>query len=179
MSVKRKSRFWTGFFSLIPGCAEMYWGFMKTGVSLLALFAVVMFFAVTFEFGPLVLFMMVVWAYGFFHARNMAHMDEEELKNLKDEFLFQKGMFEDWHIFQKDSYRKIAACVLILLGAYLLLEEGLYLASEFLPAEVVQVVRELFDYVPRLTFGIVIIILGALLVRGKKQQLLEENDEED
>lgn len=40
---KKKNAFMTFVFSFIPGCAEMYWGFMKNGVSLLALFAITAF----------------------------------------------------------------------------------------------------------------------------------------
>ena len=35
---KKKSGFWTFIFSLLPGAAEMYMGFMKMGVSLMGLF---------------------------------------------------------------------------------------------------------------------------------------------
>ena len=35
---KKKSGFWTFVFSLLPGAAEMYMGFMKMGISLMGLF---------------------------------------------------------------------------------------------------------------------------------------------
>ena len=35
---KRKNGFWTFVFSFIPGCAEMYMGFMKMGLSLMVAF---------------------------------------------------------------------------------------------------------------------------------------------
>jgi hypothetical protein len=179
MKIKRKSRFWTGIFSLIPGCVEMYWGFMKMGISLLTLFAVVFFLAVTFEFGPLVLFMLVIWAYGFFHARNIVHMDDEELVNLKDEYLFEKDMFENWHMLRNRGLHKILAITLIVLGVYLIVQEGFQMAYRFLPVAVVDAVIRVFVYIPRMGFGILIIVIGTKLIRGKKQEVLEEKDEED
>ena len=41
MKTKKKNRFLTFCFSMLPGAAEMYMGFMKTGVSLMSLFMLV------------------------------------------------------------------------------------------------------------------------------------------
>ncbi|MCI8355555.1 MAG: hypothetical protein HFI47_10905, partial [Lachnospiraceae bacterium] len=38
MKTKKKSRFLTFCFSMLPGAGEMYMGFMRTGVSLMLLF---------------------------------------------------------------------------------------------------------------------------------------------
>ena len=46
MKTKKKNRFLTFCFSMLPGAAEMYMGFMKTGVSLMSLFMLVIMVAI-------------------------------------------------------------------------------------------------------------------------------------
>ena len=46
MKTKKKNRFLTFCFSMLPGAAEMYMGFMKTGVSLMSLFMLVIMLAI-------------------------------------------------------------------------------------------------------------------------------------
>ena len=84
---KKKNAFMTFVFSFIPGCAEMYWGFMKNGVSLLALFAITAFVSSIFGSGAFMIFALVIYVYAFFHARNMAHMSDEEFAEAEDEYL--------------------------------------------------------------------------------------------
>ena len=49
---KKKSGFLTFCFSLMPGAGEMYMGFMKQGVSIMAFFWLLIFLAAFFNMGP-------------------------------------------------------------------------------------------------------------------------------
>lgn len=48
---KKKSGFLTFCFSLMPGAGEMYMGFMKQGVSIMAFFWLLIFFGGIFQYG--------------------------------------------------------------------------------------------------------------------------------
>ena len=87
---KKKNGFMTFIFSFIPGCAEMYWGYMKNGVSILALFCASVFLSGIFGNGAFMLLAVVVYAYAFFHARNMAHMSDEEFAETEDAYLISE-----------------------------------------------------------------------------------------
>ena len=85
MKQKKKSRFFTFIFSMLPGAAEMYMGFMKNGLSLMIIFFI--------SFVPMILFnslefmlllSAVLWFYGFFHARNIASLDDTYFDQLED-----------------------------------------------------------------------------------------------
>ena len=68
MKRQKKNKFFTFIFSLIPGAAQMYMGFMKQGLSLMALMAVSIVgvtYGLEFFFVPV---MALVWFYSFFHG---------------------------------------------------------------------------------------------------------------
>ena len=48
MKQKKKNKFFTFIFSLLPGAAEMYMGFMKNGLSMMVMFFI--------SFVPMILF---------------------------------------------------------------------------------------------------------------------------
>ena len=53
MKTKKKNRFFTFCFSLMPGAAEMYMGFLKTGLSLMVTFAAAIVIASSLRMGVL------------------------------------------------------------------------------------------------------------------------------
>ena len=85
---KKKSGFWTFVFSLLPGAAEMYMGFMKMGISLMGLFFGLAMLSGFFGQSIFLLADVVVWFYAFFHAHNLRAMDDEEFYALEDDYLF-------------------------------------------------------------------------------------------
>ena len=108
---KKKSSFWTFIFSLLPGAAEMYMGFMKMGVSLMGLFFGLFIVGGFFGQSIFVLADIVVWFYAFFHAHNLRAMDDEEFYALEDDYLFHldgSGK-EFWNKMTVSRYRKLAA----------------------------------------------------------------------
>ena len=50
----KKSRFWTFIFSMIPGAGEMYMGFFKHGISVMALFWLIVAIATFINLGALI-----------------------------------------------------------------------------------------------------------------------------
>ena len=65
--------------SCIPGCGQMYLGYMKRGVSLMMVFSGVLALAIFLEMGALAVLMAPVWLYSFFDGYNLRRRLEGEL----------------------------------------------------------------------------------------------------
>ncbi len=177
---KKKSGFWTFIFSLLPGAGEMYMGFMKMGLSLMGLFFALVVLANFWESGICLMMNVVVWFYSFFHAHNLRAMDDEDFYALEDHFLFgTDASFKDfWDKTVVSRYRKIVASVLILLGVMIVWGNVFDLLEEALPEAVYECISELSYHIPKIVIGIGIIAVGILLIRGKRQELLEDGIKE-
>lgn len=176
----KKSGFWTFLFSWLPGAAEMYMGFMKMGVSLMGLFLGIIVLSGFFELGVLVMIDVIVWFYSFFHAHNLRAMDDEEFYALEDHYLIPVDMdLSFWNKAMISKYRKILAGILILFGVAVLWNTLLDLLYWMLPEFIWEYVRIISRYIPQIVLGIGIIAVGLMLIRGKKRELLEEEDRGD
>lgn len=177
---KKKSGFWTFIFSLMPGAAEMYMGFMKMGVSLMGLFCGVAFLAGFFGTGIIALIDVIIWFYGFFHAHNLRAMDDEDFYALEDDYLIpMEGFAKDfWTKAVVSRYRKIVAAVLILFGVSILWDNFVDIMGMILPPGVFEYIASLSYRLPQIVLGVGIIAVGLMLIRGKKQELLENDTEE-
>lgn len=174
---KKKSGFMTFLFSLIPGAGEMYLGFMKMGVSLMGLFWGIVALSIFFNTGFLMLINVIVWFYSFFHAHNLQAMDDEEFYALEDHYLIPVDLDREfWNRANITKYRKLLAWVLIVFGAAVIWNGLLDLLYWILPEDLWEYVRSVSNYIPQLVLGVGIIAVGLLLIRGKKQELLEEEN---
>ena len=172
MKGSRKNAFWTFLFSFVPGCAEMYWGFMKMGVSLLIPFVGIIFLGVICNIDAIVCLDIIVYIYAFFHARNMAHMTDEEIKDCKDEPVFILENIKWDKIVSKSGAAKVGGILLVLAGLYSLA----WVVLEFLPdglgigEEYIRVLNEC----PRVVTAVLIIALGIYLISGKKKAMFSD-----
>ncbi len=170
MKTKKKSRFLTFFFSCIPGGGEMYMGFMKTGISLMLLFALTIIVSSWTNQGVLTAFCVVEWFYSFFYANHLASLDDEEFYQVKDTYLFGldsipgiKGLVE--------KHYNLVACGLIFIGACFLWNSVADLLYDLLPNGyrfVARVMWRIGNYVPSLLMGLAVIALGMKMISGKK-----------
>lgn len=165
---KKKNGFMTFIFSFIPGCAEMYWGYMKNGVSILALFCASVFLSGIFGNGAFMLLAVVMYAYAFFHARNMAHMSDEEFAETEDAYLISEEMLKKAGITGK-KYHRFLAAVLIVCGCWFLLDTGLYLLRNIFPA-IQDAVWMIQNSISKIFAAAILIGIGIRLIRGKKEQ---------
>lgn len=181
MKTKKKNRFLTFCFSMLPGAGEMYMGFMKTGVSLMLLFFLVITFSLWMNQGVLSIFGVVVWFYGFFHANHLGSLSDEDFSSVKDEFLFGlEGLPDAKNFAQK--YNKWIAYALIFAGVCFLWNSAASILDEMLPEGYDFIVRMMWrigDYVPSVVIGIAIVVVGIKLLSGKKVELAENKEEED
>ena len=173
MKPKKRNGFWTFWFSFVPGCAEMYWGFMQAGVSLLIPFAGLIFLAYLMGMEELLFLDMIVYIYAFFHARNMAHLSEEEVRAMEDGSVnLLEGIGVTFDTLRKRSVAQLAGILLIVFGVYevlLMLYRSIPLPSWFN-----QYARSFFQSFPQGATAVLLIALGIKLINGKKQELDRE-----
>lgn len=171
MKQQKKSKFFTFIFSFIPGAAEMYMGFMRQGLSLMALFTVSI---VGIASGIEILFipaMILIWFYSFFHARNVAALSAEEFSNLPDVFLWE-GLAEDGSFkISSPTIRKWAAGILMVIGAVILWDNFYYVVINIIPDRYWDELYPLLDSVPEVVMAVLIIFIGIKLMAGKKEEL--------
>ncbi len=171
MKQQKKNKFFTFMFSFIPGAAEMYMGFMKQGLSLMALFAVSI---VGIASGIEILFiptMILIWFYSFFHARNIAALSAEEFSSLPDAFLWE-GLAEDGSFkVSSPTIRKWAAGILMIIGAVILWDNFYYVVINIIPDRYWDELYPLLDSFPEIVMAVLIIFIGIKLMAGKKEEL--------
>ena len=168
---KPKSKFWSFVFALIPGCGQMYLGFMKRGLSLMIYFIIPISVGEIGNLGIVFLIAPVVWAYSFFDALNLRALDPDALAATPDNLLIP-GDDVQFNL-KSDKVYKIGGLILILIGIYTLwgmafwsLYNTLY-DHNVLVAEIVYNVSTL---VPRVAVSALIIYFGIRLMRHKKRE---------
>lgn len=171
---RKKNKFLTFIFALLPGAAEMYMGFMKMGLTLMSVFFGTIAAAVILDMPILMLLLAVIWFYSFFHATNLKGLDDEEFYAVEDDYLIHISdiVANKEHFIQ--SYRKVIAWVLILFGAAMIWRgffNTIYWRIPYLMRDTVSVISR---FVPRLVVGAGIIFMGIIMIRGKKKELEEE-----
>lgn len=157
----------------------MYMGFMKMGLSLMAIFWGLIAIATVLELGPVMFVALIAWFYSFFHAQNIAHSSDDVFYALEDDYLI--------HITDGDSkgkdfvktYRKIIAAVLIFIGIVLVWQSMMSLLWGILPEVMYDMLRSFGYRLPRLVVGVAIIVLGVVMIRGKKQELDDAASEDN
>ena len=110
----------------------------------------------------------VMYAYAFFHARNMAHMSDEEFAETEDAYLISEEMLKKAGITGK-KYHRFLAAVLIVCGCWFLLDTGLYLLRNIFPA-IQDAVWMIQNSISKIFAAAILIGIGIRMIRGKKEQ---------
>lgn len=173
---KKKSRFWSFWLSFVPGCVEMYMGFLKRGLSMFALFMAIIAVATFLNIGELMFLDLIVWVYAFFSARNLVHLEDGEIAMLQDDYLFHIEGMGNLGSKMAGKYRGLVAILLILFGSVMLLRVVHRMLQGFVPDFVLDLLWNVSYYLPQLVIGVGIVALGMWLIRGKKQELLEDHN---
>ena len=178
MKQKKKSRFWTFCFSFIPGAAEMYMGFMKMGLSLMSIFFTIITVTAILNVGPLIFIAALAWFYSFFHARNLAKMDQFEFDEMQDEYLFNLDQIKTEEIRNVIANQKAIAYVMIGVGVYLVWKSFFRVVYWIAPIRFQNAFWGMEDIFTRLVLGVIIVLAGLYLIRGKKRELFQETSQE-
>lgn len=177
---RQKNKIFTFCWSLIPGAAHMYMGFMKMGISLMGIFFATIFLGALFHLDLILVFLPIVWFYSFFDANNKNTIEDEEFYQIEDDYLFHISQLNLLHNLWNKKGNAIIAAILILSGIYLLINpimNWLY-DNSLLSYKYREMIWDLYNSIPQIFLAMVIIIIGIRLIRGKKQeyQNIEQGD---
>lgn len=170
---QKRNKFLTFIFALLPGAAEMYMGFMKMGLTLLSLFWSIVAAASWLGLEFLVYVALIVWIFSFFHAINLASLPDEKFAQIEDDYLIHLNS-----IGVKTSDRKIrrvVAAVLIFIGIVLCYNAVCGIISCIYPENWISYMLQIINtQATQAICGIVVIVVGISMIRGKKRDLDEE-----
>lgn len=178
MKTKKKNRFLTFCCSCLPGAGEMYMGFMKTGVSLMALFFGSIFAATMLNIGPLMFITAIIWFFGFFHANHLAGLEDSAFAAVPDEYLFGAAFWEEQKL-SVDKHRKAVAIALIVIGIYFCWNTILGMCLGWTNDWISRVLWDINDMIPRVAISAAIIIIGLRMINGKKEELKKDEMKEN
>lgn len=169
---QKRGKFLTFICSLIPGAAEMYMGFMKTGISLMTVFAFCWVLPYLLRLSDVFIFFgFVTWFYSFFHARNLVVCNEEAFQTLEDEYVWTSFLEGRGFKLTNPAIRKWGAVALIVYGITLLWDAITHWIYFLIPDSMWDEVSMIVDGVPQVLVALVIIIIGIKLIAGKKEEL--------
>ena len=167
--------------SCVPGCGQMYQGYMKRGLSLMLLFWGLLAVAFFLHIEALLFFLVPIWLYTYFDSYNLRGRIERGRTPEEDDSLL-------FDLFTPDSQRLNALCrrqhsiigwVLVGLGVYMLygsLVRRVLDALEYY-FEVAGWFYSFLAYdIPRLVVTFGIIALGVWFIRGPKKAVPMEED---
>lgn len=122
----KKNIFLTFCFSFIPGAGQMYQAYMKRGVSIMTIFALIVGIMAVVPIPLFAIPIPVIYAFSFFdtyNIRNKIGTDKEE----KDDYVWNNTNFMD--IINKINFKKkntAVGVILILIGIYIILNSVIY-----------------------------------------------------
>lgn len=181
MKPRKKNKFFTFIFSFVPGAAEMYMGFMKSGFSLLITFvAPFLIMGMLYSMDYLGLLSVIVYVVAFFHAINYAAAPDEEFSAIEDKFIWEEYFGMGVSTDLNSTYKKWTAISLIFFGIYGIwnaIRDYIFKFLANVSEEQRQIIKGAINSVPRIAFSILIIIAGIVIIRGKKKDLLMEKED--
>lgn len=170
---KKKSKFWLGVFSLVPGAGEMYLGFMKMGVSLMLMCGLAIALMAMTDIMALSVIVVTIYIYSFFHANNLGRMNDQAFQEMEDCYLFGLDGLFSVRDGVKGRYKKIAGGILVLFGLAMLWNALFSVLCDIFGWDN-EMLREIYrfmrDEFPRVLIGVAVTWGGIWLLRGKKTQ---------
>lgn len=166
------NRFFTFCTALFPGMGQMYYKYMKRGVSIMTMFFAVFGIGSILNLDIILMALPVIWAYSFFDTYNIAHFTQEQARENKDAFLFNVADLDWGKAKTAINGHKWLGVGVILLGVYLLYNNVIAYALRNIVIELMGYdwVGYVMDFLPSVVVAILLIVFGAHLVRGNKRQ---------
>ncbi|MEG1658233.1 MAG: hypothetical protein RR288_04165 [Oscillibacter sp.] len=163
----------------IPGCGQMYQGYMKRGVSLLAAFCALMGLSIFLNLGELCIFLPLIWLYAFYDSYNLHRQTEEQAAAHPDTYLFGLSDLDSEKI--AELYRKKHSLI-----GWGLVVMGVYALYGSVVGQLMNVLNDYFELywlqglmlytLPRIVATLLLIALGLWFIRGPKAAKAEEDD---
>lgn len=172
---KKRNKVWTVLFSALPGAGHMFMGFMKRGLSLMSLFFLIIFLSSWLGIGPLLYILPVLWFYSFFECLNLTCTSDEEFAKTEDQYLFHLENFSGMNERLSKRAGFYFGIILLFFGLYLIADRLLSQFQFALLPQVAEYLGGILSVFPQMFVGVVIILFGIRLIRGKKEEL-EQHD---
>ena len=171
--MKRKHGLLLFIASCIPGCGEMYQGYMKRGVSILTAFCAVFALAVFLEIGALAVLMIPLWLFSFFDSYNLRGQTDAQAGANPDAYLFGLSDMDSRQMSALLQKRhSLVGWGLVILGVWIFYSTVADWVSDFLYQffDAWWINRILSYDVPRLAVTVGIIALGVWFIHGPKKE---------
>ena len=158
----------TILFSLLPGAGHMFLGYMKTGLSFMTMFFGIFVLAVILRMEVIMIATPIIWFYSFFDCINKTFPTDDAIM-IEDKYIL---LPEPFPIFA-GKHRFVIGIALALLGTYLLADSVLNIAMRALPHLNIHFHRigHLMNSAPQIIIAVAIIVVGILMIVGKKKEL--------
>ena len=155
--------------AMVPGCGQMYQGFMKRGLSLLFWFFAVIGISSMLHIGVLILLLPIIWLYSFFDTFNLRNLSDDQKMALGDFFIPNNGWTQEisqgrWG--NNPNSGNTLGVVLIGLGVLGFVSFAWRAVSSFV-WNIFPALGHWFGRVPSLLIAGVIIFAGFRLLRGQ------------
>lgn len=158
----KKNGFFTFCFSFIPGAGQMYQNYMKRGLSIMCLAGILLILATMLETVIFVIPFLIIIAYSFFDTYNIRNSIGTE-EETKDDYIL-KGVD-----FDKIRENKLLGIGIILIGAYLLLNNVLYgIAKETEIEWLISSIRTIRMYFPSIIVSAITIGIGTKMISNNQ-----------
>ncbi len=172
MEKQKKNKLFTFICSLLPGAAEMYMGFMKTGISMMAVFFLSFIIPSVLRISDVfILIGALIWFYSFFHARNLAAYDEEKFQSLPDEFIWESFTNGKKIEISDTALKKWGPGILIVCGVILLWNNLTSIIYRLIPDSMWEYLVPFIDQIPQTVIAVLIIMIGVRMIMGKKEEI--------
>lgn len=175
--MKRKHGLLLFIASCIPGCGEMYQGYMKRGISILTAFCAVFALAVFLEIGALAVLMIPLWLFSFFDSYNLRGQTDAQAEANPDAYLFGLSDIDSRRMSALLQKRhSLVGWGLVILGIWIFYSTVADWVTDFLYQffDAWWIGRILTYDVPRLAVTVGIIALGVWFIRGPKKEKAED-----
>lgn len=190
--MQKKNKVLFFIFSLIPGAAHMYMGFVKRGIVIMGIFLADVGLSIFSYADVLLLLLPLMWFYSFFDAWNKYNLPVEKLEKINDDFFFFMNVLPEnikndprFKKFSSNGLLKGLGVVTIFLGAYMLIDKVIisYICDFIRDDFIFNVLNSISREIPQVAIAVLLIFIGVKLISNKKQQLENEKtygvDEED
>ncbi len=175
----KKNGFLTFVTACIPGFGQMYYGCMRRGLSIGFWFYLLFALATFFNFPPLFLFLPLIWAYSFFDTFNIRALTAEQYAALNDAFVPDGVWFQALSSEKMTSAksRKYIGWAFIVFGGFFLYNAVMNNAAVETILYRIPILAIVVQVIPGVLIGIVVIIVGVSMLRGKKPEFINQLDE--
>lgn len=174
----KKNLFLTFCCACVPGCGQMYLGYMKRGLSLAFYFwGIIALMVLTYM--PFLAFLLpIIFAFAFFDTFNIRNLSPEQIVLFHDDFLPNTpGMRAFWaNKNSKSIAGKLLGWAFLIVGCFMIfyniIEPYLWYIGQTYP-----IIHSIIRSIPTLFVAGGLILLGIYILRRKKTPTSSDNDE--